>query len=76
VDDLFDLPNNPRPFKVELKGVHSPVDQYMVRWWLLDTGWEEYQDWIIAGRSLQTGVFEVWFKELGKAMLFKLSFTL
>lgn len=76
MDDLFDLPDNPRPYKVELPGVVSPVDQYMVRWWLVDVGWEEYQDWMIAGHSIGTGIYEVWFKDLGKAIYFKLSFTI
>lgn len=76
MDDLFEPPSSNRPFKVELKGVKSPIDQYMVRWWLLDSGWIEFDDWMIAGHGIRTGTFEVWFKDVGKAVLFKLSLNL
>ena len=47
----------------------------MVRWFLLDTGWPEFEDWMIANEN-RDGIFEVWFKDIGKATMFKLSFTL
>jgi len=76
VDDLFDLPKNPKPHRVELPQVVTPVHHYMVRWWLLDSGWQEFEEWMIVQHNTRSDVYEVWFKDIGKAVYFKLSFCL
>lgn len=79
MDELFEnLPCLPtkRPFKVGLPFVQTPSHHYLVRWWLLDRGWIEFEEWMIAYTNSMTGIYEVWFRDLRKAILFKLSFTL
>jgi hypothetical protein len=75
VDDLFEDIKNPGPYRVALPLVNSPKDQYLVRWWLQDSGWIEFQDWLI-GYQNPAGIYEVWFRELSKATYFKMSFFL
>jgi hypothetical protein len=52
------------------------MHHYRVRWWLLESGWQEYEDWMIAHKDFHTGIYEVWFTDVGKAVYFKLSFVL
>lgn len=56
--------------------VKKHLDHYKVRMWLLDSGWMEYEDWLIGGTSITTGIYEVWFTDICKAVYFKLSFSL
>jgi len=76
VDDLFEHPQQSRTIRVGLPQVKTSLDYYKVRMWLLDSDWVEFEDWYIAKESFQTGIFEVWFTKLDKAMYFKLTFTL
>ena len=75
-DELFPPSENPRPYRVQMPYVATPLDHYKVRWFLLDTGWTEFEEWMIVPYSFTTGNYEVWFKDIGKATLFKLTFVL
>jgi hypothetical protein len=76
VDELFEHPPQTRSIKVELPTVKTPLDHYAVRMWLLGSGWEEFTDWMIARESFTTGIYEVWFTDIRKAVYFKLCFSL
>jgi len=56
--------------------VKSSMHHYAVRTWLLEQTWQEYEDWIIGRESFHTGIYEVWFTDVGKAVYFKLCFSI
>jgi hypothetical protein len=75
--DLFSPLFDERPYRVTLPQVIHAHQHYQVRLFLLDLKWEEYQDWMICPYTYTVaGQYEVWFKDIGKATYFKLSFVL
>jgi len=56
--------------------VKSSMHHYQVRLWLLEQKWQEYEDWIVGRESFETGIYEVWFTDLSKAVYFKLCFSI
>lgn len=75
-EELFPSPQTGKPYRVQMPFVCMPKHHDLVRWWLQDAGWKEFEDYIVVPHSFQTNMYEVWFKDIGKAVLFKLSFTL
>lgn len=76
MEELFEYPPQTKSIKVELPTVKDMFDGYKVRLWLLGMEWREFEDWLVAGFSYSTGIYEVWFTDIGKACYFKLSFSL
>lgn len=76
MEDLFSYPKNSRARIVQLPMVRTFSHKQTVRNWLLEYGWLEYEDWMIAHHNVETGIYEVWFSDIGKAVYFKLSFSL
>lgn len=74
MDDLFpglELPLFSCPYQVVLHNIHTPLDHYEVRLWLLSQPWDEFEEWHIDfGKK-----YIIWFKDIGKAIYFKLSYV-
>jgi hypothetical protein len=74
MDELFPglhLPQLACPYRVLLHNISRPIDHYEVRLWLLAQEWLEWEDWYINNGDQYT----IWFKDIGKATYFKLSFS-